>query len=64
MCRVTKGYRSKRRNSPYIFQVVASLPTKACFLHACQIFENPIEVIHCGLTLTNYIIRPFSTKKS
>ena len=27
---VTKGLRSKRRNSPYIFQVVASLPTKAC----------------------------------
>ena len=26
----TKGLRSKRRNSPYIFQVVASLPTKAC----------------------------------
>jgi hypothetical protein len=25
-----KGLRSKRRNSPYIFQVVASLPTKAC----------------------------------
>ena len=26
----TKGLRSKRRNSPYIFQIVASLPTKAC----------------------------------
>jgi hypothetical protein len=26
----TKGLRSKRRNSPYIFQVVAFLPTKAC----------------------------------
>ena len=26
----TKGLRSKRRNSPYIFRVVASLPTKAC----------------------------------
>jgi hypothetical protein len=26
----TKGLRSKRRNSPHIFQVVASLPTKAC----------------------------------
>ena len=25
-----KGLRSKRRNSPYIFQVVESLPTKAC----------------------------------
>ena len=25
----TKGLRSKRRNSPYILQVVASLPTKA-----------------------------------
>jgi hypothetical protein len=24
---------SKGRNSPYIFQVVASLPTKACSLH-------------------------------
>ena len=23
-------FRSKRRNSPYIFQAVASLPTKAC----------------------------------
>ena len=28
----TKGLRSKRQNSPYIFQVVASLPTKACSL--------------------------------
>ena len=30
---IMKGLRSvrwKRRNSPYIFQVVASLPTKAC----------------------------------
>jgi hypothetical protein len=26
----TKGLRSTRRNSTYIFQVVASLPTKAC----------------------------------
>ena len=26
----TKVLRPKRRNSPYIFQVVASLPTKAC----------------------------------
>jgi hypothetical protein len=26
----TKGLRSKRRNSPYILHVVASLPTKAC----------------------------------
>jgi hypothetical protein len=25
-----KGLRSKRRNSPYIFQVVAYLRTKAC----------------------------------
>ena len=25
-----EGLRSKRRNSPYIFQVFASLPTKAC----------------------------------
>ena len=27
---VTQGLRSKRGNSPYIFQVVASLATKAC----------------------------------
>ena len=26
----TFGLRSKHRNSPYIFQVVAFLPTKAC----------------------------------
>ena len=35
----TKGLRSKRRNSSYIFQVVTSLPTKAykyCVLHGAN----------------------------
>ena len=34
---ITKGLRSKRRNSPYIFQVVASLPTKAYPNPPCQL---------------------------
>ena len=35
------GLRSKRRNSPYIFQVVASLPTKAYPCYTRQFLLQP-----------------------
>jgi hypothetical protein len=37
-----KGLRSKHRNSPYIFQVVASLPTKACSYYCHYIHWHTI----------------------
>jgi hypothetical protein len=36
---VTKGLCSKRRNSRYIFQVVVSLPTKACLIQLLECFS-------------------------
>jgi hypothetical protein len=51
----TKGLRLKRRNSPYIFLVVASLPTKACYYW---------HYLHCqtaGKRCFNRVNRPFNT---
>jgi hypothetical protein len=61
-----KGLRSKRRNSPYIFQVAACLPTKACsyywhYIHWGRQFKIIVFTIlttRCFSILDEQLMKP------